>query len=277
MFFAFVITLAKSVIANLGESPDVVKHGQGNPAEDVARLARKARFRSRSTPGDHDSIPNRYRSRRKKVHPTPETGPFAMRLPSSSLLLRPAALSAMLALVLLSVTVADGRARRTGDHLQIALPAAGLVCAATRGQAPLYAGRYLLLEAGIKLPKAALGQRPINRRPDGGSHGFPSGHTAAASFGASALVSSCLRDSPGAQAVAVLSAGFVGASRIDAGRHTIWQTLAGAVLGWLVATLKLAAFDRAVAAAWTRIGARLAVPGRLLPALRERTPVPGRP
>ncbi|PTW47803.1 PAP2 superfamily protein [Rhodovulum kholense] len=200
----------------------------------------------------------------------PETDLFAMRVPPPSFLIRPAALSAMLALVLLSAALSEGRARRIGDHLQIALPAAGLVCAATRGQARVYAGRYLLLEAGIKFPKALLGDLPVNLRPNGGGHGFPSGHTAAAAFGASALVAGCLRDSPGAQAVAVMSAGFVGASRIDAGRHTIWQTLAGAVLGWLVATVKLIAFDRAVVAIWARAGARLT-------ALRGRAPVPGRP
>jgi|GEM_PF-3720029 len=77
-------------------------------------------------------------------------------------------------------------------------------------------GRYLLLEAAIKGPKFGLGDAPINQRPSGGGHGFPSGHTAATSFGATALVMGCLRDSPGAQALAVLSAGFVGGSRIDA-------------------------------------------------------------
>lgn len=80
--------------------------------------------------------------------------------------------------------------------------------------------------------KAALGNARINQRPTGGDKGFPSAHTAAAAFGASSLVSDCLSTHPTAKAIIVISAAFVGASRIDARRHDIWQVLAGGLLGW---------------------------------------------
>ena len=51
-------------------------------------------------------------------------------------------------------------------------------------------------------------------------------------LGASGLVHTCLRNQPLAQGVVLLAAGFVGASRIEAGKHDIWQVLGGALLGW---------------------------------------------
>lgn len=80
--------------------------------------------------------------------------------------------------------------------------------------------------------KAALGDAPINQRPSGGDKGFPSAHTAAAAFGASSLVNDCISTHPTAKAVTVIAAAFVGASRIDARKHDIWQVLAGGLLGW---------------------------------------------
>lgn len=122
---------------------------------------------------------------------------------------------------------------RIGDHIQIALPLTGLACAVGSGQGLQYFGRYVLLEVGIKGPKYALGDAQINQRPNGSTRGFPSGHTAAATFGAVGLTQTCLRNSPAGQAIVIVAAGFTGASRMDAGQHTIWQVLAGALWGWL--------------------------------------------
>ncbi len=116
-----------------------------------------------------------------------------------------------------------------------------------------YLGRYVLLETIVKGSKFGLGDAPINQRPNGGNKGFPSGHTAAASFGATALITTCLKSSHVAQMVAVVAAGFVGTSRVDAGKHTPWQVLAGALVGWATQILALTAFDRAFRRAmrWT--------------------------
>lgn len=185
-------------------------------------------------------------------------------------LLRHILLVGMVALVLTIVLLSDRQARVAGDRLQVALPLAGLACAIATGDGVRYTGRYLLLEAGIKGPKYALGDAPLNRRPNGGTRGFPSGHTAAASFGATALVTGCLSASPGAQAVAVMSAGFVGGSRIDAEKHTIWQTLAGALLGYGVIALRLGGFDRAFARLWKGTGRRIAREARRMRGRRRR-------
>jgi hypothetical protein len=63
------------------------------------------------------------------------------------------------------------------------------------------------------------------------------------------MVSDCLAGQPVAQAVSVLAAGFVGASRIEAGAHDIWQVLAGIVLGLVC--------DRAFRGAFGGLAARL--------------------
>lgn len=152
-----------------------------------------------------------------------------------------------------TVVLSGFNPERIGDRVQIALPLAGLVCAASQGQGPTYVGRYLLLETGIKGSKWGLGDVPINRRPNGSLQGFPSGHTAAASFGAVALARSCLAQSPTAQAMAILAAGFTGVSRVEAHKHNIWQVFAGAAWGWWVQVATLRWLSLGFTALTTRI------------------------
>ncbi len=165
-------------------------------------------------------------------------------------------MSLLVALTLI-VAISGRSAERVGDYIQVFLPVTGLFCAAAQGNGVQYFGRYLVLEAGIKLPKFMLGDLPINQRPNGGSAGFPSGHTAAATFGAVGLMQSCLKDSAPAQVVVVMAAGFTGGSRIDADHHTVWQALAGAILGWAVQVMALAGFDRGFRVFWTACARRV--------------------
>ena len=150
----------------------------------------------------------------------------------------------MAAVVAFVFLISGPNAERLGDRFQIILPTVALACAIAEGRGVQLFGRYLLLEVFIKTPKHTLGETPINVRPNGGTAGFPSGHTAVATFGAAALVQSCLANSKAAQAVAIMAAGFTGTSRVEADKHTIWQVLAGAVLGFLIQFLSLRAFDR---------------------------------
>lgn len=120
-------------------------------------------------------------------------------------------------------------AERLGDRYQVALPLLGLSCAAATGSAPEYVLRYMVAWSGMRLAKNTLGDRPYALRPGGGQAGMPSGHTTSAVVGASALVTSCLASSPPGQAVAILAAGFTGASRVSAGAHTIWQVFAAVI------------------------------------------------
>ena len=146
---------------------------------------------------------------------------------------------------------------KTGERLQIALPLLGLGCAVMDGSAMRYTGRFLLMETILRSSKFGLGDAPINIRPNGGDKGFPSGHTTAAVFGATALVNGCLRESKVAQALVIMTAGFVGGSRIEAEAHYLWQVVAGALLGWLTQYLALRSFDRGFRAVVTFFGKRL--------------------
>lgn len=163
------------------------------------------------------------------------------------------------------VLLISGRnVEKLGDHFQIALPLAGLACASLEGRSMQFLGRYVLLETIVKGSKYGLGDAPINKRPNGGNKGFPSGHTAAASFGATALISTCLKSSHAAQMVAVMAAGFVGTSRVDAGKHTPWQVLVGALVGWATQVLTLTAFDRAFRNAIRWCGRKISASSRQL-------------
>lgn len=137
-------------------------------------------------------------------------------------------LGALAATLLLS----EPTIRRYGDNLQIALPLLAWGCSATKGSGRETALRFVSMLAVAHGTKAALGDAPLNIRPSGGDHGFPSAHTSAAAFGASSLARDCFRGNIGAQAVVVIAAVFVGGSRIAVGAHDIWQVLAGGLLGW---------------------------------------------
>ena len=132
----------------------------------------------------------------------------------------------------------------TGDNVQIILPVLALGCEALNGRAVEYAGRVIVMELAIHLPKNLLGDAAINARPDGGWRGFPSGHTTAATMGATTLITRCVKDNFVVQGVIGLSAAFVGGSRIEADRHYLWQVIAGAVTGWFIGWLPIDFFGR---------------------------------
>lgn len=138
----------------------------------------------------------------------------------------------VLAALAAALLIGEPSARRYGDRLQIALPLVAWGCAAMNRGGAEFAARFAGMLAVAHGSKLALGTAPVNLRPNGHDKGFPSAHTAAASLGASALVHDCIPASRGAAAVVVIAAAFVAGSRIDAGQHDIWQTLAGALLGW---------------------------------------------
>jgi membrane-associated phospholipid phosphatase len=121
----------------------------------------------------------------------------------------------------------------SGDVLEIALPLAAAGCAAYQHRLGSYATGFLAQTAVTQGLKAGFGDASINERPNGESHGFPSGHTAAAASGATDLAMHC---APGNRLVAAGMAAavvLVGASRIAADEHTLLQVAAGAALGAL--------------------------------------------
>lgn len=138
----------------------------------------------------------------------------------------------LLGVLALAVLLTPPRAERYGDTMQVMLPLMALACEAKAGAAGEYVLRYAAMFTLAHGTKISLGEAAINQRPDGGGKGFPSAHTSTAVLGASALVQGCLRNQPVAQGIVLTAASFVGASRIESGRHDIWQVLAGALLGW---------------------------------------------
>jgi membrane-associated phospholipid phosphatase len=142
-------------------------------------------------------------------------------------------------LLVLTVLASVPDNRRMGSALQVVLPLVALVCAATRGKTVESLGRFAVLQIGVKGPKQLFGDSPISHRPDGGTKGFPSGHTAVATFGTVQMIRHCAALHPVTNAAAIAAAAFTGGSRIESGRHTLWQTMAGAVWGWAIASVPL--------------------------------------
>ncbi len=142
----------------------------------------------------------------------------------------------VLAVVALVAMATPQDVERYGDNYQIALPIMALGCEIANGRGLAYVGRYAVMFMGLHAVKRGFGDAQIAHRPRGGLEGFPSGHTATATFGAANLVQSCLINAPIAKSAVILAAAFTGTSRVAVGAHDIWQVLAGAIWG-IICTL----------------------------------------
>jgi len=119
-----------------------------------------------------------------------------------------------------------------GDAMQYLLPlsAAGISLARhdSEGLRQTVGGCAITI-ASSHLLKWAFNGTAWGRRPDGGSHSFPSGHTAAAQCGAMALQSR-YGDRYGIPALALATT--VGLSRVGEQRHHVRDVAASTVLAW---------------------------------------------
>lgn len=125
---------------------------------------------------------------------------------------------------------ADGL-ERFGTTMKYALPLAAAVCAADQDRLEDFAVRGALQAAVVLGLKAVFDGSPLGTRPTGEGRGFPSGHSAAAGFGAADLAGKCWEDDPALGAAAYGAAGLTAFSRVQAGEHTADQALAGALIG----------------------------------------------
>ncbi len=118
-----------------------------------------------------------------------------------------------------------------GTAMKYGLPLAAMVCAVDQDRAEDFAVRGVLQAAAVLGMKEILDGSPVSRRPSGQGRGFPSGHTAAAFFGASDLAGKCFDSESWAGVAAYGAAGMTGWSRSYAGEHTLDQIMAGAIIG----------------------------------------------
>ncbi|MEF9602386.1 phosphatase PAP2 family protein [Paracoccus sp. PXZ] len=141
------------------------------------------------------------------------------------------ATAACAAFCCLSAPAAADPVEQFGTTMKYGLPLAAAVCAADQDRLEDFAVRGVLQAALVWGMKAFFDGQPISRRPSGEGKGFPSGHTAAAFFGAADLAGKCFDDRPEAGALAYGAAGLTGWSRVHAGEHTPAQVFGGVLLG----------------------------------------------
>lgn len=116
---------------------------------------------------------------------------------------------------------------KIGDVLQIALPvSAGLIAIDKKDRVGVkqFVYGFSSTLAITYFLKATIN----NKRPNGGPHSFPSGHTSAAFSPASFL---WYRYGAWYGAPAFILASYVGYSRVHANKHWVKDVLAGAALG----------------------------------------------
>ncbi|UXU74390.1 phosphatase PAP2 family protein [Paracoccus sp. SMMA_5] len=118
-----------------------------------------------------------------------------------------------------------------GTAMKYALPLAAAACAADQHRFEDFAVRGLVQTALVWGLKTYFDGTALGTRPSGEGKGFPSGHTAAAFFGAGDLAGKCFPDKAAGGALVYGAAGLTGWSRVSSGEHTPQQALAGAVIG----------------------------------------------
>lgn len=124
------------------------------------------------------------------------------------------------------------RFTRLGTALEYALPIAAGLCALGQNRSADYLAGLVVTQSVVNQLKENLGHAALNIRPDGTDRGFPSGHAALATFGATSLARKCYPEQRGLKLATYGLAALVGLSRITADRHNIWQVGAGAVIGY---------------------------------------------
>lgn len=118
-----------------------------------------------------------------------------------------------------------------GTTMKYALPLAAAACAADQDRLEDFAVRGVLQAVVVLGLKSLFDGHPRGLRPSGEGRGYPSGHAAAAGFGAADLAGKCWRDEPGLGAAAYGAAGLTAVSRVQAGQHTPEQVWAGSLIG----------------------------------------------
>lgn len=135
-------------------------------------------------------------------------------------------LTALILLTLCAPVRAKDAFTTYGDVARYALPASALLLTAAKGDREGF-GQFVASSAVTLGLTYGLKFSVDERRPDGGSHSFPSGHTAAAFLGAAYI-----HERYGWRwgIPAEIAAGLVAASRVEAKRHFVHDVLAAAAI-----------------------------------------------
>lgn len=120
-----------------------------------------------------------------------------------------------------------GAMELAGDYTQFAVQAAGLAGAFISGDM-VGAGQFALASVTNSVLVGGLKETIDTTRPNGDPHSFPSGHTAFAFQGAAFIQR---RYGWKVGILALLAAGFVGVSRVEADKHYVRDVVAGALIG----------------------------------------------
>ncbi|WP_295043793.1 phosphatase PAP2 family protein [uncultured Paracoccus sp.] len=142
--------------------------------------------------------------------------------------------AALLAAALVAQPAAADPFEDFGTAMKYGLPLAAAVCAAQHDRFEDFAIRGALQAVVVLGLKTWLDGTPVSVRPNGEGRGFPSGHAAAAAFGAADLAGKCFADDRAAGIGLYGAAGLTAASRVHAGQHTMQQALTGALIGFSV-------------------------------------------
>jgi len=118
-----------------------------------------------------------------------------------------------------------------GTTMKYGLPLAAAICAADQRRLEDFAVRGALQALVVLGLKTVFDGSTLGVRPTGEGRGFPSGHSAAAGFGAADLAGKCWKDEPAWGAAAYGAAGLTAYSRVASGAHTTDQAIAGALIG----------------------------------------------
>ena len=116
----------------------------------------------------------------------------------------------------------------SGDVIQIALPVAAVTSTFIWKDEKTPTLQFIKTMGTSFIMTQSLKWIINKPRPNGGEHGFPSGHTSAAFTGAAFLER---RFGWGVGIPAYVLAGYVGWTRVDANKHDYWDLLGGAIVG----------------------------------------------
>ena len=131
-------------------------------------------------------------------------------------------------LVLFSSGAQNSNIEKSGDIIQIALPATAFISTFIWKSQQKGSAQFIKTMGTSFLVTHAIKRGVNKKRPNGGDYSFPSGHTSAAFTGAAFIEK---RYGLKVGIPTYLLASYVGWTRIESNYHDKWDVLGGAIIG----------------------------------------------